>query len=186
MPGDFWQKLANLRLLLAYQYTRPGKQLVFMGTEFAQHSEWNHDASIDWHIADHPQRVELQRYLGELARYYQQTPALWRSDPDPSGFEWIDCTDKDNTVLSYLRRDGDKFVVVVLNFTPVPRTGYRIGVPRSGRYVERLSSDDQRYGGSEFVTLAVVHADPVPIHNREWSLAINVPPLGCLILEPTG
>jgi len=154
MPGDFWQKLANLRLLFAYQYTRPGKQLVFMGTEFAQHNEWNHDASIDWHIADHPQREALQQYLAELARYYQQTPALWRSDADPHGFEWIDCSDKDNTVLSYLRKDGDKFVIVVLNFTPVPRSGYRIGVPKSGRYVERLSSDDQRFGGSRGAQVA--------------------------------
>jgi 1,4-alpha-glucan branching enzyme len=186
MPGDFWQKLANLRLLFAYQYTRPGKQLVFMGTEFAQHNEWNHDASIDWHIADHPQRAALQEYLAAIAEYYQQTPALWRSDPDPSGFEWIDCSDKDNTVLSYLRKDGDKFVVVVLNFTPVPRERYRIGVPRSGRYVERLSSDDQRFGGSEFKTMTVVDADPVPVHGREWSLALNVPPLGALILEPVG
>jgi len=186
MPGDFWQKLANLRLLLAYQYTRPGKQLMFMGTEFAQHHEWNVDASLDWHIADHPQRQELQRYLTELSRYYMQTPALWRSDPDTFGFEWIDCSDKDNTVLSYMRRDVDKFVIVVLNFTPVPRQGYRIGVPRSGRYVERLSTDDQRFGGSEFQTFAVVDADPVPAHNREWSLALNLPPLGALILEPAG
>jgi 1,4-alpha-glucan branching enzyme len=186
MPGDFWQKLANLRLLFAYQYTRPGKQLMFMGTEFAQHNEWNHDASIDWHIADHPQRAALQEYLAALAQYYKQTPALWRSDPDPSGFEWIDCSDKDNTVLSYLRRDGGKFVVVVLNFTPVPREGYRIGVPKGGRYVERLSSDDQRFGGSEFSTFTVVDADPVPVHGREWSLALNVPPLGALILEPLG
>jgi 1,4-alpha-glucan branching enzyme len=186
MPGDFWQKLANVRLLFAYQYTRPGKQLIFMGTEFAQHHEWNVDVSLDWHIADHPQRQELQRFLGELARYYVQTPALWRSDPDSFGFEWIDCSDKDNTVLSYMRRDVDKFVIVVLNFTPVPRVGYRIGVPRSGRYVERLSSDDQRFGGSDFETKAVVDADPIAAHGREWSLALNVPPLGALILEPAG
>jgi 1,4-alpha-glucan branching enzyme len=186
MPGDFWQKLANLRLFLAYQYTRPGKQLMFMGTEFAQHHEWNHDASIDWHIAGHPQRVELQHFIAELSRYYLATPALWRCDPDPQGFEWIDCADQDNTVLSYLRRDGERFVIVVLNFTPVPRTGYRVGVPRSGRYVEKLSSDDQRFGGSEFRTLALIDADPVPAHRREWSVSLNVPPLGALILEPVG
>ena len=186
MPGDFWQKLANLRLLFAYQYTRPGKQLVFMGTEFAQHHEWNVDASLDWHIADHPQRRELGVFIAELARYYMQTPALWRSDPDTFGFEWIDCSDKDNSVMSYMRRDVDKFVVVVLNFTPVPREGYRIGVPRSGRYVERLSTDDQRFGGSDFRTFAVVDADPVPTHGREWSLSLNLPPLGALILEPAG
>ena len=186
MPGDFWQKLANLRLLFAYQYTRPGKQLMFMGTEFAQHHEWNVDASIDWHIADHPQRRELQLFIAELSRYYMQTPALWRSDPDTFGFEWIDCSDRDNSVLSYMRRDVDKFVVVVLNFTPVPREGYRIGVPRSGRYLERLSTDDQRFGGSDFRTFAVVDADPVPTHGREWSLSLNLPPLGALVLEPAG
>jgi 1,4-alpha-glucan branching enzyme len=186
MPGDFWQKLANLRLFLAYQYTRPGKQLMFMGTEFAQHHEWNHDTSLDWHIADHPPRVMLQEFIGELGRYYQRTPALWRSDPDPDGFQWIDCSDKDNSVMAYLRRDGQRFVVVVLNFTPVPREAYRIGVPSAGRYVEKLSSDDQRFGGSEFSTLAVVEADPVPVHGRQFSLSLSLPPLGALILEPAG
>jgi 1,4-alpha-glucan branching enzyme len=183
MPGDFWQKLANLRLLFAYQYTRPGKVLLFMGSEFAQHTEWNHDTSIDWHIANHPQRRALQEYVAELARYYKNTPALWRRDPDPDGFEWIDCSDKDNTVLTYLRRDGDAFVIVVLNFTPVPREDYRIGVPSGGRYIEKLSSDDQRFGGSEFETLAVVEADPIPTHNKNWSVKLQVPPLGALILE---
>jgi 1,4-alpha-glucan branching enzyme len=186
MPGDFWQKLANLRLLFTYQYTRPGKPLIFMGTEFAQHHEWNHDASIDWHIADHPQRRGIQEYLSELAKLYARTPALYRSDPDPFGFSWIDCSDKDNTVLSYMRKDGDRFVIIVLNFTPVPREGYRIGVPRGGRYMERLSSDDQRFGGSDFQTLAVIEADPVPLHGQEWSLALKIPPLGALILELAG
>jgi 1,4-alpha-glucan branching enzyme len=184
LPGDFWQKLANLRILLAYQYTRPGKELVFMGTEFAQHNEWNHDASIDWHIAEHPQRRALQDYLGELGRLYRATPALWRSDPQPESFEWIDCTDKDNTVLSYLRRDGNDIAIVVFNFTPVPRPEYRIGVPLSGRYVEKLSSDDIRFGGSEFETLSVVEADPIPAHNRPYSLKLRIPPLGALILTP--
>ncbi len=182
MPGDFWQKLANLRLLLVYQYTRPGKQLVFMGTEFAQHHEWNCDNSLDWHIADHPQRRGLQDFLAELGRLYRATPALWRADPNPESFEWIDCTDKDNTVLSYLRREGNDYVIVVLNFTPVPREDYRIGVPAPGRYVERLSSDDLRFGGSEFETLTVVEADPVPAHNRSYSLKLRIPPLGALIL----
>ncbi|MFZ5890774.1 MAG: 1,4-alpha-glucan branching protein GlgB [Myxococcota bacterium] len=182
MPGDFWQKLANLRMLLLYQYTRPGKQLVFMGTEFGQHHEWNCDNSLDWHIADHPQRRGLQDFLTELGRLYRATPALWRADPNPESFEWIDCTDKDNTVLSYLRREGNDFVVVVLNFTPVPREDYRIGVPALGRYVERLSSDDLRFGGSEFETLTVVEADPVPAHNRPYSIKLRIPPLGGLIL----
>ncbi len=184
MPGDFWQKLANLRLLLTYQYTRPGKELMFMGTEFAQHNEWNHDASIDWHIAEHPQRRALQDFLAELGRLYRATPALWRSDPQPESFEWIDCNDKDNTVLSFLRRDGNDVAIVVLNFTPVPRPEYRIGVPLPGRYVEKLSSDDLRFGGSEFETLSVVEADPVPTHNRPYSLKLRIPPLGGLILTP--
>jgi 1,4-alpha-glucan branching enzyme len=186
MPGDFWQKLANVRLLFAYQFTRPGKQLIFMGSEFAQHTEWNHDTSIDWHIADHPQRRALCSYLAELSRVYVQNPAFWRSDPEGSGFEWIDCSDRDNSVLSYLRRDGERFAVVVLNFTPVPRDDYRIGVPTGGRYIERLSSDDQRFGGSKFETLAVLEADPIPAHGRSHSLNLKIPPLGALILEPAG
>jgi 1,4-alpha-glucan branching enzyme len=182
MPGDFWQKLANVRLLLAYQYTRPGKHMLFMGTEFAQHNEWNHDMSLDWHIAEHPQRKALQEYIAELGRFYRETPALWRSDPVPESFEWIDCTDRENTVLSYLRRDGADHVIVVLNFTPVPRDEYRIGVPSSGRYIERLSSDDLRFGGSEFETLAVVETDPIPQHGRTRSIRLRIPPLGALIL----
>jgi 1,4-alpha-glucan branching enzyme len=184
MPGDFWQKLANLRLLLTYQYTRPGKQLVFMGTEFAQHKEWNAESSLDWHIADHPQRRALQEFIGELGRLYRSTPAFWRSDPLPESFEWIDCTDKDNTVLSYMRRDGADIAIVVMNFTPVPREDYRIGVPLPGRYMEKLSSDDLRFGGSEFETLAVVEADPIPAHNRNYSVRLRIPPLGALILMP--
>jgi 1,4-alpha-glucan branching enzyme len=186
MPGDFWQKLANLRLLLAYQFTRPGKQLLFMGTEFAQHHEWNVDASLDWHIADHPQRRALQEYISELSRLYKSSPPLWKRDPDGSGFEWIDCSDKENTVLSYLRwADNGQHVVVVLNFTPVPRDEYRVGVPNSGRYIEKLSSDDLRWGGSEYQTLTVVETDPVPAHGRPNSIKVQLPPLGALILAPS-
>ncbi|HYO93799.1 MAG TPA: 1,4-alpha-glucan branching protein GlgB [Polyangiaceae bacterium] len=185
MPGDFWQKLANLRLLLTYQYTRPGKQLMFLGTEFAQHSEWNHDVSLDWHIAEHAPRRGLQEFVAELGKLYKATPALWRSDPNPETFEWIDCTDKDNTVMSYLRRDGADLVIVVFNFTPVPREDYRIGVPLPGRYVERLSTDDLRFGGSEFQTQAVIEADAVPAHARDYSIRLRIPPLGALILAPS-
>jgi 1,4-alpha-glucan branching enzyme len=184
MPGDFWQKLANVRLLLAYQFTRPGKQLMFMGTEFAQHNEWNVETSLDWHIAEHPQRKGLQEYIAELGRLYKDSNALWRGDPGPESFEWIECNDKDNTILSYLRRDGGDFVIVVLNFTPVPRDEYRIGVPIAGRYIERLSSDDLRFGGSEFQTTTVVEADPTPLHGRPYSIRLRIPPLGALILTP--
>jgi 1,4-alpha-glucan branching enzyme len=184
MPGDFWQKMANLRLLLAYQYTRPGKQLVFMGTEFGQHHEWNHDGSLDWHLAEHPQRRELMDYIAELGRLYLSTPALWRADPNPESFEWIDCSDRENSVVSYIRRDGDQQVVVVLNFTPVPRDAYRVGAPVAGHYLERLSSDDLRFGGSEYETRPGLETEPIPMHGRAQSLCLRLPPLGALILQP--
>src|SRR6185369_11776827 len=111
---------------------------------------WNHDASLDWHIAEHPQRKALGVFIAELSKVYTQNPCFWHSDPEGSSFEWIDCTDRDNTILSFLRRDGEDHAVVVLNFTPVPRDNYRIGVPSAGRYIEKLSTDDLRFGGSEF------------------------------------
>ena len=121
MPGDRWQKFANLRLLLAYQYTRPGKKLLFMGTEFAPSREWDHRESLDWHLADDPDRARLSHFLEALGRLYHAHPCLWRSDPDPDGFAWIDCSDRQHSVVSYRRRDGDDEMVVVLNATPVPR-----------------------------------------------------------------
>ncbi|MDX2052767.1 MAG: 1,4-alpha-glucan branching protein GlgB [Polyangiaceae bacterium] len=186
MPGDFWQKLANLRLLLTYQWTRPGKQLIFMGTELAQHQEWHHDGTLSWELKDHPQRVALREFIRELGRMYQAHPALWRSDPDPAGFEWIDCNDRENTVVSYVRRDGDSHLIIIINFTPVPREDYRVGVPAFARYTEVLSSDDLRFGGSEFETTPGVDAERVPIHGREQSVKLRLPPLGALILKPVG
>jgi 1,4-alpha-glucan branching enzyme len=182
MPGDVWQKFANLRLLLAYQFTRPGKMLLFMGTELAPEREWSHETSLDWHLADDPQRAALQEYLADLGRLYLELPELWRKDPDPEGFAWIDCSDRDNSVISYVRRDGERHVVVVLNLTPVPRENYRIGAPRAGTYIERLSSDDRRYGGSEVETYAEVHTEAVPFHGYEQSMRLRLPPLGALIL----
>jgi 1,4-alpha-glucan branching enzyme len=184
MPGDMWQKLANLRLLLTYQFMRPGKQLVFMGTELAQHAEWNHDRSLDWHLLDDPRRQALQRFLVELGSFYRSTPALWRGDPDIGSFEWLDCSDRDNSVVSFVRRWEHEEVVVVMNFTPVPREDYRIGVPSAGTYRERLSSDNKRFGGSDFGTLADLAADPIAVHGREQSVNLRLPPLGALILVP--
>ncbi len=183
MPGDIWQKLANLRLLLLYQATRPGKQLMFMGTELAQHSEWSHEHSLDWHLAEDPLRQGLMLFLEHIGRFYRGTPSLWRGDPNPESFEWIDFNDRDASIMSYIRRDGDDQVVVVLNFTPVPRPGYRIGTPRPGHYVEVFSSDRSEYGGSEFTTLAAVDTEPVPCHGRLQSVLINVPPLGGIVLK---
>jgi 1,4-alpha-glucan branching enzyme len=184
MPGDLWQKFANLRLLLAYQVTRPGKALLFMGTELAPYDEWDHTKSLDWHLADEPPRQGLARFLEDLGRIYHATPCLWRSDPDPDGFAWIDCADRDNSVISYVRRAGGEHVVVVCNFTPVPRDDYRIGMPAAGTYVERLSSDDRRYWGSEVETLARVTTEPVPAHGHPQSVRLRLPPLGLLVLAP--
>ncbi|GIW39664.1 MAG: 1,4-alpha-glucan branching enzyme GlgB [Candidatus Binatia bacterium] len=186
MPGDLWQKFANLRLLLSYQYTRPGKVLLFMGTELAPHSEWNHERELDWTLAEDERRKGLRTFLAELGSLYRSRPCFWRSDPDPSGFSWIDCSDRENSVVSYLRRDGEDFVVVVLNFTPVPREDYRIGVPKAGGYVRLFSSDDRRYGGSEFETLARVEAEAAPFHGQPHSVRLRLPPLGALVLAPEG
>jgi 1,4-alpha-glucan branching enzyme len=186
MPGDLWQKFANLRLLLAYQYTRPGKKLIFMGTEIAPFTEWNHDASLDWHLANDEPRKGLAQFLGALGRVYREYPCLWEMDADPRGTEWIDHADHENSVLSYLRRDETRHLVVVLNLTPTPRGNYRIGVPEAGCYREILSSDDSLYYGSEFETLRFVGTEPIPFHGHAQSLRLQLPPLGALILEPVG
>jgi 1,4-alpha-glucan branching enzyme len=184
MAGDWWQKLANLRLLVTYQYVRPGKQLVFMGTEIAQDSEWNHDSSVDWHVAKLADRAALLRFFEALGKLYLETPALWRADPQPESFEWIDAGDAENSVLSFVRRDGADHVVVVMNMTPVPRDGYRIGAPAAGRYVERFSSDDRTFGGSDVETPKALSTEPVSTHGRAQSLVLRLPPLGALVLAP--
>jgi 1,4-alpha-glucan branching enzyme len=184
MAGDLWQKFANLRLLLAYQYTRPGKKLLFMGTELAADREWNHDGSLDWHLAGDPMRSGLMRFLEDLGGLYRRSRCLWRSDPDPEGFRWIDCEDRDNSVLSYVRRDRDDYLVVLCNFTPVPREGYRIGVPDRGDFVRVLSSDDSRFGGSGMEPAARVSAEPQRLHGFDQSISLLLPPLAAVILSP--
>jgi 1,4-alpha-glucan branching enzyme len=183
MPGDRWQKFANLRLLLGYQYTRPGKKLLFMGTEIAPSREWDHRESLDWHLVDDPDRARLSHFLEALGRLYHAHPCLWRSDPDPDGFAWIDCSDRQHSVVSYRRRDGEDEMVVVLNATPVPRVDYRVGAPQPGRYELRLCSDDTAYGGSGFGVPDHAHAEDVPFHGFEQSLRLSLPPLSCLVLE---
>jgi 1,4-alpha-glucan branching enzyme len=182
MPGDLWQKVANLRALLVYQYTRPGKVLLFMGTELAPQEEWDHDQSLPWHLEHDPLRQGLRRFMAHLGRVYAERPALWRSDPDPDGFRWIDCNDRESSVLSYARHDGAAHVVVVLNLTPVPRDDYRIGVPSAGTYVELLSSDAADFGGSGYATRVRVASEPVPWHGCGQSLRIVLPPLAALVL----
>ncbi|HZM00603.1 MAG TPA: 1,4-alpha-glucan branching protein GlgB [Planctomycetota bacterium] len=193
MPGDEWQRLANLRLLLAYMYTRPGKQLLFMGTELAPWGEWDHDRSLPWNLLHDPPHRDFERFVAELGRVYREQPALWRRDADPGGFQWIDCSDRGNSVLAYLRWDEPRadattpdHLVTVLNFTPVPRAPYRIGVPRATTYACALNSDERRWGGSEHPAPDRVAAQASPWHGLPHSIEIALPPLAALVLRPEG
>jgi 1,4-alpha-glucan branching enzyme len=185
MPGDDWQKFANLRLLFGYMYAQPAKKLLFMGGEFGQWDEWNHDTSLDWHLTQHPLHQGLQRWVRDLNTVYRGEPALHQKDSDPTGFEWIDCCDTEQSLVSLLRRgrSPDDAVVIVCNFTPVPRHNYRIGVNEGGRWEEVLNSDAPIYGGSGQGNIGGVHAAPLPWHGRNYMLNITVPPLGMVAFK---
>jgi 1,4-alpha-glucan branching enzyme len=184
MPGDVWQKHASLRVLYGYMYGHPGKKLMFMGCEFGQWQEWNHDASLDWHLLEQPMHQGLQRWVRDLNLAYQHEPSLHQADGG-AGFAWIDCNDNENSVISFLRRADDPgdFTVMLANFTPVPRPNYRIGVPESGWYRELLSSDSAWYGGSNLGNGGGVMTQPVPAHGYQQSLSLMVPPLGFVMLK---
>jgi 1,4-alpha-glucan branching enzyme len=184
MPGDVWQRFANLRLLLAYQYTRPGKKLLFMGTELAPWREWDYAASLDWHLAEDPMRQGFARFLEALGRLYRESPSLWRCDAMPAGFSWLGCDDAENSVVSYWRSDGVTGLLVVLNLTPVPRERYRVGAPLPGRYTAVLNSDDGAFHGGSFPTRIEIETDPIPIHRLPQSLCLDLPPLAALVLAP--
>ena len=186
MPGDIWQKLANLRCLYAYQVARPGKQLIFMGNEFGQHTEWNVHASIDWHLSEFPDRQKLLHFLAELGRIYRELPELWRSDPDGDGFAWIDCSDRDNSVLVFRRQLSGQsdHTIVVLNFTPVPRDNYRVGVPEWGAYSVLLNTDDEAFGGSGYLQTRDLPTSGVGMHGFDQSIEMSLPPLAVLLLKP--
>ncbi|MBL8481449.1 MAG: alpha amylase C-terminal domain-containing protein, partial [Rhodocyclaceae bacterium] len=185
MPGDRWQKFANLRLYYAFMYAHPGKKLLFMGGEFAQEREWNHDAGLDWHLLGRPEHAGMQRLIRDLNRTYRSIAALHELDFEPAGFEWIDHADAENSVLSFLRhgRRADRCVLVVCNFTPVVRHGYRVGVPHGGYYREILNSDAALYGGSDVGNPPGLHAVALPMHERPYSLQLDLPPLGALWFE---
>jgi 1,4-alpha-glucan branching enzyme len=185
MPGDEWQKFANLRLLLAYMYGSAGKKLLFMGAELAPWEEWNHESELPWHHLDDPQRRAFERWLTALNVAYQHEPALYALDCDPNGFEWIDTSDADRSVISFLRKNpgGSEQIAVVCNFTPVPRYNYRIGAPRGGYWRELLNSDASEHGGSGHGNLGGVEASPVPCHGRMHSLTLTLPPLGAVFLK---
>ena len=185
MPGDDWQKFANLRLLLGYMYAQPGKKLLFMGGEFGQWREWSHDESLEWHLLDYPPHSSLKRWVEDLNRFYREQPALYELDFDSAGFEWIDCNDVEHSVVSLIRkgRSPDDLLVVVCNFTPVTHSNYRIGVPQPELWRELLNSDAREYGGSGQGNLGGVEAAPIPLHGRPYSLTITLPPLAIVFFK---
>jgi 1,4-alpha-glucan branching enzyme len=186
MPGDEWQKFANLRLLFSYMYAQPGKKLLFMGAEFGQEREWSHDRSLDWHLLQNPLNRGLLGFVGDLNRLYRTHPALHANDTSPKGFEWIDCNDSATSVLSLIRHGdpGQKPVVAVCNFTPVPRLGYRVGVPEGGFWREILNSDATEYGGGGIGNMGGCQAEEIPTHARPYSLRLTLPPLAGIFLQP--
>jgi 1,4-alpha-glucan branching enzyme len=187
IPGDDWQKAATLRALYGFMYAHPGKKLMFMGGEFGQGREWNYDGSLDWHLLGQPFHGGIRRFMQDLNRIYTSEPALHQCDFEPSGFAWIDCNDSDNSVVSFIRRatNHDDFLVAVLNFTPVPRQGYLLGVPRAGAYTELLNSDAEAYGGGNLGNAGLAFTEPIAAHGHAQSLRLTLPPLGCLLLKPS-
>ena len=184
MPGDDWQRLANLRLIYTYQWAYPGKKLLFMGSEFAQPSEWNVRESLPWHLLDDPRHGGIRRLVRDLNHLYAEHAALHALDFDSTGFQWLSWDDAENSILAFLRRAGDKCLLVALNFTPVARTGYRLGVPHAGQYREILNSDSRYYGGSDLGNPIPLTAEPVSCMHQPWSVLISLPPLAGVILAP--
>jgi 1,4-alpha-glucan branching enzyme len=186
MPGDAWQKFANLRAYFAFMWTYPGKKLLFMGGEFAQDREWNHDIGLDWHLLDDPRHAGIQHLLRDLNGAYRAIPALHQGDCDGAGFRWVVVDDAENSVYAYLRQslDGSPPALVICNFTPVPRHGYRLGAPRAGAWREVVNTDAEAYGGSGIGNGGQVHADTTPLHGFEASMSLTLPPLATLVLLP--
>jgi 1,4-alpha-glucan branching enzyme len=185
MPGDDWQKFANLRLLVGYMYAQPGKKLLFMGGEFGQWREWAHDESLEWHLLDYPLHSGLKRWVEDLNRFYRGQPALYELDFEHTSFEWIDCNDVEHSVISFIRKGrspGDS-IVVVCNFTPTTHFNYRIGVPQPGYWTELLNSDAKEYGGSGQGNLGGAEAAPIPLHGRPYSLTFTLPPLAIVFFR---
>ncbi|MEO8457205.1 MAG: 1,4-alpha-glucan branching protein GlgB [Chloroflexota bacterium] len=184
MPGDDWQKAANLRALFAYMYTQPGKKLMFMGGEFGQWREWNHESSIDWDATQHEFHASIQRFSADVNRLYASEPALYELDTDPAGFEWVDANDSDDSCLTYMRRGRDTAdILVAINFTPIVRYNYRVGVPEAGYWQEVLNSDATEYGGSGVGNMGGVNTAPIPFHGRPYSVNLTLPPLAAVVLK---
>ena len=188
MPGDRWQQLANLRALYGYMWAHPGKKLLFMGGELAQEREWSHERSLDWHLLERPEHRGVQTLVGDLNRFYRDEPALWEIDGEPAGFTWLELNDAPANVIAFARFsvDAARTVVCVCNFSPVPRPGYRVGLPRPGRWREVLNTDATVYGGSGVGNSGAVDAEELGWHGQQWSAELQVPPLGVLWLAPEG
>jgi len=187
MPGDDWQRFANLRTLLGYQWIFPGKNLLFMGGEIGQSAEWNANGELDWWLLEAgPYHKGLQRFVRDLNHLYRSTPCLWESDYDQGGFFWLDCSDTANSVLSFVRQTqgGRSQIVVILNLTPVTRSHYRIGLPRPGTWKEVLNTDAEVYGGSNMGNLGGVRATEYSCHNQPWSAEFTLPPLSIIAFQP--
>jgi len=185
MPGDLWQRFANVRALLGFMYGHPGKKMLFMGGEFGQWYEWNHDESLQWHLLENESHRGLQRYVKDLNRLYQSEPAFYEVDFEWSGFQWIDFSDADHAVIAFMRRarNTEDAVICIGNFTPVPREQYRIGMPAMGAYRELLNSDAELYGGSNMGNGGMRHAEPTPWHGQPYSILLTLPPLSMLYLK---
>lgn len=186
MPGDYWQKFANLRVLFSYLMTHPGKKLLFMGGEIGQFSEWKDLEQVDWHLLDYEMHAKMQDFVRELNHFYREEPALWKHDHEPDGFEWIDPHDSSQSIISFIRKGSmqKETLVVICNFTPVVRHGYRIGVPWKGTYEEVWNSDRREFGGSGVVNVEPVPSEPAAWHGRPQSIAVTIPPLAAVILRP--
>jgi 1,4-alpha-glucan branching enzyme len=185
MPGDDWQKFANLRLLLGYMYAHPGKKLLFMGGEFAQRQEWNHDSNLEWNLLQYPPHQGVQRWVKALNHFYRSEPILNEIDFDKEGFEWINIGDWEQSVISFIRkgRTTKDIILVVCNFTPIPRSDYRVGVPLDGSWEVVLNSDDKEYGGSGQSTVRKAEAEQIQFNDRNYSLSLTLPPLGVIFLK---
>jgi 1,4-alpha-glucan branching enzyme len=185
MTGDIWQRFANLRLLYGYMWTHPGKKLLFMGGEFGQWNEWNHESSLDWHLLNSPYHGELMRWVGDLNHFMRTRPALHKLDFSYDGFQWVDGSNSEESVIGYLRRSPDnQWVLVVCNFTPVPRDNYRLGVPVGGYWREALNSDARIYGGSGMGNMGGVEAAPIASHGHFHSVSLLLPPYSVALFEP--
>ena len=186
MPGDEWQQFANLRMLYCYQYAMPGKKLLFMGGELGQWTEWNHDSQLDWALQEFPNHDSLSRLIGDLNRLHREEPALHERDFTSDGFQWIQCDDSQNSVVAFVRWSGEQkeCVVVVLNFTPVVRKDYRVGVPRRGFYNEIFNSDASIYSGTNVGNEGGMYSVETPSHGFDQSIELTVPPLAMVLLQP--